>query len=59
MKIHYIDVVFVEACRNWFYSFTTDIDSEKKEATHIKFFEMWLSEKKKIVTQPRIISLYF
>ena len=51
MKKHYIDVVFVDTCRKWFYSFTLYIDSERKEAAHIKFFEMWLNEKKKIVSR--------
>ena len=57
IKIHYIDVVFVEACQNCFYSFKTDINSERKEAAHIKFFEMWLNQKKKLF--PKDYSLHF
>ena len=47
MKMHYIFVVFVEVYQNWFYLFTMDVDSDRKEATaYIKFFEMWLNQKK-------------
>ena len=45
------DVMFVDDCRDWFYSFTTDIDTERKEIMHIKNFELWLRQQKQHVSK--------
>ena len=46
------DALFIDNCRDWFYSFTTDINTEQKETMHIKNFELWLQQQKKHVSLP-------
>ena len=52
LKRHGKDFIFVENCRDWFYSFTTDIDTEMKEEAHIKYFALWLQQEKSNVSKP-------
>ena len=46
-----VDGIFVEDCKDWFYSFTIDIDTAKKEAMYSKYFGTWLDQQEEFITK--------